>query len=38
LVLNSAQSIAWVVGLRLDNRFKVSDKTEEVLEVWFEGK
>ncbi len=38
LVLNSAQSIAWVVGLRPDNRFKVSEKTEEVLEVWFEGK
>ncbi|MBK0401761.1 tRNA lysidine(34) synthetase TilS [Adhaeribacter sp. BT258] len=38
LVLSSAQSIAWVVGLRPDNRFKVSEKTEEVLEVWFERK
>ena len=38
LVLRSAQSIAWVVGLRPDNRFKVTDKTEEVLEIWFEGK
>ena len=38
LVLTSAQSIAWVVGQRPDNRFKVSEKTEEVLEIWFEGK
>ncbi|MFC5269384.1 tRNA lysidine(34) synthetase TilS [Adhaeribacter terreus] len=38
LVLTSAQSIAWVVGQRPDNRFKVSEKTEDVLEVWFEGK
>jgi tRNA(Ile)-lysidine synthase len=37
MVLSSAQSIAWVVGQRPDNRFKVSDKTEEVLEIWFEG-
>jgi tRNA(Ile)-lysidine synthase len=38
LVLSSGPSIAWVVSLRPDNRFKVSEKTEEVLEVWFEGK
>ncbi|WP_114781641.1 tRNA lysidine(34) synthetase TilS [Botryobacter ruber] len=33
LVLTSEQSIVWVVGQRLDNRFKVTDKTERVLEV-----
>ncbi|AKD02163.1 tRNA lysidine(34) synthetase TilS [Pontibacter korlensis] len=33
LVLVSDQSIAWVVGQRLDNRFKVSDKTERVVEI-----
>ncbi|WP_242927753.1 tRNA lysidine(34) synthetase TilS [Pontibacter vulgaris] len=33
LVLVSDQSIAWVVGQRLDNRFKVSDKTQQVLEI-----
>ncbi|KAA9327348.1 tRNA lysidine(34) synthetase TilS [Adhaeribacter soli] len=38
LVLTSGPSIAWLVGQRLDNRFKVTEKTEEVLEVWFEGK
>ncbi|GAB3821375.1 tRNA lysidine(34) synthetase TilS [Pontibacter rugosus] len=33
LVLVSDQSIAWVVGQRPDNRFKVSDKTEQVVEI-----
>ncbi|MFD2248244.1 tRNA lysidine(34) synthetase TilS [Pontibacter ruber] len=33
LVLVSDQSIAWIVGQRLDNRFKVTDKTERVLEI-----
>ncbi|ARS36326.1 tRNA lysidine(34) synthetase TilS [Pontibacter actiniarum] len=33
LVLVSDQSIAWIVGQRLDNRFKVSDKTEQVVEI-----
>ncbi|WP_276499140.1 tRNA lysidine(34) synthetase TilS [Pontibacter litorisediminis] len=33
LVLVSDQSIAWVVGQRLDNRFKVTDKTERVVEI-----
>ncbi|QCR24598.1 tRNA lysidine(34) synthetase TilS [Pontibacter sp. SGAir0037] len=35
LVLVSEQSIAWIVGQRLDNRFKVTDKTERVLEIVF---
>ncbi|WP_161890277.1 tRNA lysidine(34) synthetase TilS [Pontibacter russatus] len=33
LVLLSEQSIAWVVGHRPDNRFKVTDKTERVMEI-----
>jgi tRNA(Ile)-lysidine synthase len=33
LVLVSEQSIAWVVGQRLDNRFKVNDKTQQVVEI-----
>ncbi|GAB3530638.1 tRNA lysidine(34) synthetase TilS [Pontibacter brevis] len=33
LVLVSEQSIAWVVGLRPDNRFKVTDKTQKVVEI-----
>lgn len=38
LVLVSDQSVAWVVGQRLDNRFKVTDKTERVLEIALEPK
>lgn len=36
LVLVSDQSIAWVVGQRPDNRFKVTDKTERVVEISLE--
>lgn len=36
LVLVSDQSIAWIVGQRLDNRFKVTDKTERVVEISLE--
>ena len=32
-VLTSGNSIVWVIGYRLDNRFKITDKTEAVLEV-----
>ena len=32
-VLTSDKSIVWVIGQRLDNRFKVTDKTEMVLEL-----
>lgn len=38
LVLVSEQSIAWVVGQRLDNRFKVNDKTEQVVEITMQRK
>jgi tRNA(Ile)-lysidine synthase len=33
LVLVSDQSVVWIVGQRLDNRFKVTDKTEKVMEI-----
>ncbi|WP_299819336.1 tRNA lysidine(34) synthetase TilS [uncultured Pontibacter sp.] len=36
LVLISDQSIAWIVGQRLDNRYKVTDKTERVVEISIE--
>ncbi|WP_242916375.1 tRNA lysidine(34) synthetase TilS [Pontibacter liquoris] len=36
LVLVSDQSVAWVVGQRPDNRFKVTDKTEQVVEISIE--
>jgi len=32
-VLTSNGSIAWIIGHRIDNRFKLSDKTEQVLVV-----
>ena len=33
LVVSSGESIAWVVGYRIDNRFKLTDKSREVLEL-----
>ncbi|GEO03539.1 tRNA(Ile)-lysidine synthase [Adhaeribacter aerolatus] len=33
MVLTSDKSIVWIIGYRLDNRFKVTDKTEQVLEL-----
>ncbi len=36
LVLVSEQSIAWVVGQRPDNRYKVTEKTKRVLEITLE--
>ncbi|MEJ8803008.1 tRNA lysidine(34) synthetase TilS [Pontibacter sp. H249] len=38
LVLVSDQSIAWIVNQRLDNRFKVTDKTERVVEISVQAK
>ena len=32
-VLTSDKSIVWIIGHRLDNRFKVTDKTEQILEL-----
>ena len=33
MVLTSGERIAWVIGFRPDNRFKISDKTQQVLVV-----
>lgn len=33
LILCSGDHIVWVIGKRLDNRFKVTSKTKEILEV-----
>lgn len=33
LVLTSGESVVWVVGHRIDERYKLTDKTTEVLEV-----
>jgi tRNA(Ile)-lysidine synthase len=38
LVLTSGQSIAWILGYRPDNRYKVTDKTQQVLELRVEKK
>ena len=32
-VLLSGDSIAWIIGHRIDNRFKITDKTEQVYQV-----
>ncbi|QHT67497.1 tRNA lysidine(34) synthetase TilS [Rhodocytophaga rosea] len=32
-VLTSNGSIVWIVGHRIDNRFKITDKTEQVLQI-----
>jgi tRNA(Ile)-lysidine synthase len=32
-VIESNKKILWVVGLRIDDRFKVTDKTKEVLQI-----
>jgi tRNA(Ile)-lysidine synthase len=33
MVLTSGQQVAWVIGLRPDNRFRVTEKTIQVLEI-----
>ncbi|RDV17114.1 tRNA lysidine(34) synthetase TilS [Pontibacter diazotrophicus] len=38
LVLVSEQSIAWVAGIRPDNRYKVTDKTQKVVEITMQRK
>ena len=36
MVLTSGEQIAWIIGYRPDNRFKISDKTQRVLVVEFD--
>jgi tRNA(Ile)-lysidine synthase len=38
MVLTSDKSIVWIIGHRLDNRFKVTEKTEQVLELELQNK
>ena len=33
LVLKSGEEICWVLGMRIDERFKITDSTEEILEA-----
>ncbi|MCK5086480.1 MAG: tRNA lysidine(34) synthetase TilS, partial [Melioribacteraceae bacterium] len=33
-VLVNKVNIVWVVGLRIDDRFKVTNKTKKVLKLW----
>jgi len=35
-VLETNKKIIWVVGLRIDDRFKVSDKTKQILKISLE--
>jgi len=34
LVLLNRNQIIWIVGLRIDNRFKITEKTKKVIELW----
>jgi tRNA(Ile)-lysidine synthase len=36
-VLESNKKIIWVVGMRIDDRFKITANTKEVLEVRFKN-
>ena len=35
-ILESDNKIAWIVGFRIDNRFKITNKTKSVLNLKFE--
>jgi tRNA(Ile)-lysidine synthase len=32
-ILASGDQIVWIIGKRIDDRFKITDKTERVLEI-----
>ncbi len=34
LVLLNRNQIVWIIGLRIDNRFKITEKTKKVIELW----
>jgi tRNA(Ile)-lysidine synthase len=36
-VLESNRKILWIVGMRIDDRFKVSESTKEVLVITYQG-
>jgi tRNA(Ile)-lysidine synthase len=36
-VIESNKKIIWVVGMRIDDRFKITDNTKEVLEITFKN-
>jgi tRNA(Ile)-lysidine synthase len=38
LVLTSSKNIVWIIGHRIDERYKVTARTETVLKIWFEKK
>ncbi len=33
-VLLNRNQIVWIIGLRIDNRFKITEKTKKVIELW----
>jgi tRNA(Ile)-lysidine synthase len=35
-VLLSGDSVVWIIGHRIDNRFKITDKTESVYQLSLE--
>ncbi len=36
LLLISTKKIVWIIGHRLDNRFKITDKTKNIIQITFE--
>ena len=35
-LLLSAEKIVWVIGMRIDNRFRITDETQNILEISYE--
>ena len=36
LVLTNGDKIIWVVGLRIDNRFRILNRTKKTIKLWIE--